>query len=355
MIYEGPPLVDHPVLPVMVWGAAYDLDLVLVSRHPAWNMHEYARMQTPDGALWLAKDSRESTLEQSVVIGLDDVHEWFPELPVERKAAPVEVVDRSTEDWLDLDLRYENIDGEPVEVHYQGKPPVSRQRKRNGSTMGHSRDAVLAVLDLPLRNFGRRATISISGEEVGVERILGLIPFRMALVQAQGGLASGQFHQRSGPDGALQTVHEVVPGKPAVVDWTWSDDQLVQRSPIRTLIYAFTTRPDGARELVRAEVQQFARTEPVTVVAFDPALPDLRRRFAGVATSRFSVDMNGQPGHATGTVRVFWEDQGPVVEVLPTDPWWTTDRPLRGTFSWVDGEIYTDIRVVRDEGSSRGR
>ena len=203
--YQSDALVPFPVIGVVVWGAAYDLDLVLVSTHPEWNMHEYARMQTPDGPLWFAKDARESTLTQSVVADLDDLQTRFPELPVERRSSPVEVIDRSADGWLDIELRYDNIDGVPVEVAYRGKAPTTALRKRNGSTMGHSRDSLLAVLDLPYRNFGRSASMRFDGEAVRIKRIAGLLPFRMALVQTQGGLAIGQIRQEppqvGDPDG----------------------------------------------------------------------------------------------------------------------------------------------------------
>src|SRR6187455_2893470 len=64
--YTGGALASYAVLPVQVFGAAYDLDLVIVSRHPEWNMHEYARIETPRGAVWIAKDARESTMSQSI-------------------------------------------------------------------------------------------------------------------------------------------------------------------------------------------------------------------------------------------------------------------------------------------------
>jgi len=196
--YTGEPVVTFPVLPVQVWGAAYDLDLVIVTRHPDWNMHEYAMLRTPRGPVWLAKDAREGTMEQTIVADIDDIQSWIPEIPVRRKAWPLEVEDASTAEWLDLSIRYENIDGEPVEVTYSGKPPDLLQRKRNGSTFGHSRDVVLAAVDVSERRFGRRASVTIDGKKQRISRLAGLVPFRMVLAQAQGGLAVADIFQEAG-------------------------------------------------------------------------------------------------------------------------------------------------------------
>ena len=47
--YTGPARVGPPVVPLQVFGVYYDIDVVLVSRHPSWDMHEYARLNTGDG------------------------------------------------------------------------------------------------------------------------------------------------------------------------------------------------------------------------------------------------------------------------------------------------------------------
>ncbi len=351
--YRGPAQVDFPVLPVIVWGAAYDLDLVLVSEHPEWNMHEYARLQTPDGPLWLAKDARESTMAQSVVADLPDVQDVLPELPIERRASPVEVVDRSTDAQIDLELRYRNIDGKPVEIRYRGKWPEGALRRRNGNTMGHSRDSVLAALDIPQRQLGQEASVRIDGEDVKMERILGLVPFRLALVQTQGGLATGTLRQEPLEGGGFTTVH--APGGGPAVRRAWrvartdGHVEAQQVSTLRSLAYRFRLTDDGAHELVSARVEQWARDVPVTQVVFSPALPDLARPFDGTVRARFVIDVNGQPGHATGLVEAWWEEGEPRVQVLPEAPSWTTDRPLSGRWTFRDGA--TDAVVVVDRSS----
>ena len=55
--YTGPPKVDFPVLPIQIWAATYELDIILVSNNKDWNMHEFAKLVTRQGDLWIMKDA----------------------------------------------------------------------------------------------------------------------------------------------------------------------------------------------------------------------------------------------------------------------------------------------------------
>ncbi|MBW1879432.1 MAG: hypothetical protein JRJ84_13800 [Deltaproteobacteria bacterium] len=375
--YTGEPVVTFPVLPVQVWGAAYDLDLVIVTRHPDWNMHEYAMLRTPRGPVWLAKDAREGTMEQTIVADIDDIQSWIPEIPVRRKAWPLEVEDASTAEWLDLSIRYENIDGEPVEVTYAGKPPDLLQRKRNGSTFGHSRDAVLAAVDVSERRFGRRASVTIDGKKQRISRLAGLVPFRMVLAQAQGGLAVADIFQEAGapwevePDArevvgsvppeaadagmaridsraqpAFTTTHTVLSGDRIRRTWEVSrTDRYLdayQRDDLRVLHYRFGVHGD-AWELLSADVWQWGRANPVMHLQLEPALPDLRCPFEGRHVSRYVIDINGQENLAVGTLEAWWEEDGPRVALQPEAPWWTADRPMTTAVRLEEGGAHVVI------------
>ena len=142
--YRGPPRVGMPVLPLQVFGLSYDHDLVLVSDHPSWDMHEYARVDLPDGPLWLAKDARPTGV-QGIVADVPDIERWAPEAAVPRQRGEVAVVDESEGDRVDVTLRYQNLDGELVAVQVQGRVKARPPGKRNGSTMGHSRQSAAVV------------------------------------------------------------------------------------------------------------------------------------------------------------------------------------------------------------------
>ncbi|MFB6372345.1 MAG: hypothetical protein ABEN55_04400, partial [Bradymonadaceae bacterium] len=179
--YTSQPQVEMPALPFLVFGLRYDLDVVLISRHPKWEMHEYARIAGPDGPIWLAKDTRASDGNQLLVADASDLNGALPEIPLARKPSGLRVDDQSSSDRLDLRFRYENVDGQPVDVRYRGPRPDKRLVQRNGSTMGHSRHQVMAVLDLPYRRFGTQASIAIGDQPYPIRRALGLKPFRLAL------------------------------------------------------------------------------------------------------------------------------------------------------------------------------
>jgi hypothetical protein len=343
---------------VQIFGVTYDLDIVLRTHHPTWDMHEYARVSTPSGPVWLCKDARRATLAQSIVADLGpEIATLIPEVPVERRASPVEVEDRSTEGWLDVALRYTNLDGQDVAVRYEGPLPRRAQSKRNTSTMGHSRDAVMAVLDLSHRAFGRRASITIGGEPQRVERVLGLVPFQLVLAQTQAGFSVGAltFSAFDAARGALESVHDTPFSPGARQEWTIatspSDVRLVQSSAWRTLTYRFgrgdaaAEASGGALELREAWVEPATGGVSAAHVQFEPPLPDVRRRFDGVATGRFVVDVHGQPAHGVGAWEARWTDDGPVVALRPEAPAWFADRPMTARVAFGVGSA--GVRIER--------
>jgi hypothetical protein len=353
--YTSDPAVAFPVLPVLAWGAAYDLDLVVVSRHPDWDMHEYARLSTPQGPVWLIKEARVGPLEQTLVADIPELDAWMPELPMARKSTPVQVEDRSTADRVDVTLSYENFEGEPVVMTYTGRPPEQAVPKRNGSTMGHSRPHVMAALDLPYRGLGGKVDLEIAGERIGVARIAGLVPFAMTLVQTQAGLAIGRFRQEPLGDEPLgcRTVHHAASG--AEIDASWAVERgdgwvdLLQESEMRTLQYRFLER-DGSLELASVTTWQWGRATPTSHLTLQPALPDLRRKFDGVATSRWVLDVNGQESHATGRLEARWEADGPRVALAPEEPWFVADRPMETAIRYEGGAAEVTIERTPWEG-----
>jgi hypothetical protein len=348
--YTGDPQVDFPVLPVQLWGLHYAIDIVLVSDHPDWSMHEYARIDLPDQRLWIAKDA-DIDGDQHVVAELDDIESWLPEIPVPRTRAPVITQDDSDPRRVDLRLETVTPHGEAVRLRFEGARPQRPPGKRNGSTMEHSRQAVAAVLDLAGQRHGGSVDLQIGGQARKIERLLGLYGMKFVLDQHQAGFAVASFEQRPAEGGF--ELERPAPG----VSWptrgleSWSDDgRTVQRAdPIVTLSYempiAAGTR--DARELQGARVEQAGHDIPLLELRLDRALPDLRRRFEGRSTSRFSLDIHGQAGHGTGTLEAWWGPEGPVVEMRPTAPWWLAERPMRTEIRYLeDGSVRVSIARI---------
>jgi len=339
--YTTDPVVEFPVIPVQLWGLHYAIDIVLVSDHPDWTMHEYARIDLPDRSLWIAKDA-DINGDQNVVADLENIESWLPEIPAPRTAAEMVVEDRSDKAQVDLHLQTRNPNGQTVELRYVGDRPAKAPGKRNGSTMEHSRQAVAAVLDLAGMEHGGDVELIIDGQARRIERVLGLYSMKMVLDQFQAGFAVASFEQRPA-DGGFE-LERPAPG----VAWptrgleAWSDDgRWVHRDdPIVTLSYDMpvTDAVNGGavRELQGARVTQAGHELPVLQLRLDRALPDLRRRFEGHATSRFVMDINGQQAHGTGTLEAWWTRNGPVVEMRPSAPWWLAERPMRTTITYTD-------------------
>ena len=357
--YTGPARVPFPVIPLQIWGIAYELDVVVVSQNPKYDMHEFASVRTEEGLVWIAKDAAGGTLEQSIVTNLKQPYEWFPEIPVRRSSGPLRVTGTPSADWIDMSFEYTSLAGDDIRASYLGKPPKTAMRKRNGSTMGHSRDSLLAVLDLSHRNFGRKASITYNDTPEKMKRLLGLVPFQMSLQQVQGGVAVTSLRQESP---MLENGDPGVSNQDFVTYYSLPEDhtvsrewdvlyranavRAVQHSPHRTLEYEWRVSEE-AYELTRATVRQPGRESAVVTVRFQPALPDVRRPFEGVVESRFGIAVNGQEGHAIGTAQAYWKDGSVQVRLLPTSPWWVADRPLESTLTYSDGGV--QLETVRLE------
>ena len=338
--YSGPPRVDYPVLPLQVWGLQYALDVVLESTHPDWIMHEYARIDLPGGPLWIAKDASPDGL-QTITSDVPDVTGWVPEIPVPRHPGTVTVTDRSTADRADLAFAYTNPHGEAVEVAYRGKMPTEPSHPRNGNTMGHSRQSLAALLDLYLYRPGGEATMRIGGVDRPIRKLFGLYPMKFLLAQTQGGLAIASYREAPTPGGFTLTRPGDAVAWPTAATESWSAEGGWVRhdGPVTSLRYHFV---EG--ELDRAQVWQVGIPVPVTDVVFLPALPDMRRPFAGTVTVGFAVDIAGQAGHGRGEASCRWDGDVAVVELRPTEPRWFADRPMD-----VHIRFEGDAAVVRIE------
>ncbi len=334
-----------PVLPVQVFGATYDLDLVLVTDHPDWDMHELARLDTPDGPVWLCKDSAGDTLRQHLVADVDGLQTVLPEVPLARSRQAVSVEDRGTEDRLDLTIRWTNPHGEPVVATFEGPVPRGVRGKRNSSTMGHSRDQVMAALDLPSQAFASKASVTIDGVPQRIVRILGLVPMQVALVQTQAGLSSGAWTQQA-TDAGPRTVHTESGAEQAWEVRREGDvTTMTQVGPWRTLTYTF--HHDGeAIELAEASVTQAGREAPACRVRFLPALPDAACALEAPWTGRWILDVNGQPAHAAGTVRATPHPDGMDLALRAQAPRWCADRPLAVSVRVGEG-VSVQARIVR--------
>jgi hypothetical protein len=345
--YLGPPVVPFPVLPFQVFGLRYAIDLVVVTDHPQWEMHEYARIDLGDRSLWIAQDTDRSGV-QTIVADLADIEAWVPEVPVPRSAGPLAVDERWDDRRVEVDLSYTNVAGEAVRVSFAATLPKHPPNKRNGNTMGHSKDVVAAVLDLERRVRAQRVDMWIDGVEQKSERLLGLVPFEFLLTQTQGGVAIADFRQTADADGFVLT-------RPADGEWPTASTErwiatpengLLREARFDNGVTAFTYWFEEGG-LSRAEVHQTGRPDPVFTMTISPPLPDLRRPFEGELTSRFAMDVGEEKGHGCGSIAARWTDPATVeVALRPAAPHWLADRPMTTRIQYADGAA--TVETVRD-------
>lgn len=349
--YDGRVLGAVPVPVLPIWGVRYDLDLVVRTREPGVDLHELARFATPDGPVWIHKEAAAGSLRQTLVADLPaplDVATVLPEIRVPRRPGRVDVDDRSDDRHLDLTVHTTDPRGGDVLATFRSRTFGAPLALRNSPTMGHSRTDLLAALDLSHRRIGGRGTWTVDGARVPLVRILGLVPFRVALAQTQGGLSSADVTWTSTPEGP-RAHHVLVDG--ATADTAWSvrttpgGVELVQDGPWRTLRYTFVAEGD-ALELLAAEVVPAVGGPAAASLRLDPALPDPRRPFPGVARSAWVLDVDGQASHALGDVELWWEGDTLHLRVLPEAPRWVRDRAMAGTLTWSNGTAHLDLAMT---------
>jgi hypothetical protein len=341
VVYAGPPAHDWPVLPLMPWGIAYDLDLVFIGDHPKWDMLEIARVQLDGEPLWLAKEARrgEGTDlggppgEQTIVGKASEevLRDWLPEVPVRRKTGLE--VERSGRHGRHLALSWTNHDDEAVTAKALIPRYIPPALARNGPTFRHSQHSLVAVLDLARSGLFRGGRWAVNGADVPLKRALCLQPLTVALGQTQGGLAQGTWTHRPTRRGLTLALERGElrlerQREPSAEVWRTVDPG----TPFRTIEAVFL-RHKGSLELLELLVRQWPRYSPVTRVRFGPALPDLRRPLAGATPheSKFVIDINGRRSHAFGSAIVTPDPEtGRVTLDLVADrPHWVAARPLR--------------------------
>ena len=186
--------VTAPVLPVMAFGVAFDVALSVRSRHQNWDMHEFGRVATPEGPVWVALETREGSLDQFITADYADFDLFMPEIPYQRKATTFQKEDSSDEESVSVALSYENIDGEVVELNFKGDAPFRYKKKRNTNVLGQSNTATILAKDTQHRESAFKTSLKIGGKGQSLEKVGLFVPYQWATEQAQGGLATANFN-----------------------------------------------------------------------------------------------------------------------------------------------------------------
>ncbi len=233
LVYSGrDPATTAPVIPVMAFGAAFDLDVALMPRDGDFDMIEFARLNTPQGYTWLALETSATSGDQTILANVDDIDSMMPELPLARRTVDTfTVTDNSTETTVSIDLAYDNSVGDRVEAEILGDPPVKPAKKRNGRTFDHSENQLLAVLDVASSESLFKANVQVGGKGLKLKKVGGIVPARFVLDQTQGGLAVATYQLiPDGPAAGGADYGDIVV-RGASPDPASNDEQPVSKPP----------------------------------------------------------------------------------------------------------------------------
>ncbi|MEQ1571073.1 MAG: hypothetical protein ABMA64_35920 [Myxococcota bacterium] len=201
LMYSGRVGTDSPIIPLLAFGAAYDVDFAVMPKESDFGMLEFARLSLPSGPVWIVLETDAASGDQTLIAQLDGLAAMMPEIPLKRQNGDLVVTDRSTVSSVDVTLTYTSSKGQKVEATLTGDAPVRTAKHRNGQTFNHSQNQLMAALDIPASESLFTADVKIDGKGVKFEKIAGIVPAQFAMEQTQGGLVAATF--------------KIVPGSPA--------------------------------------------------------------------------------------------------------------------------------------------
>lgn len=182
-----------PVVPLVAFGAAFDVDLVLMAKEGDFDMLEFARVSLPSGPQWVALETLTNG-EQTMLANLDGLETFFPEIPLARIVQKdLQVTDKSSESTLDVTVDYTNSKGQKVHAYLTGAPPTELAKHRNGQTFNHSANQLMAVLDIAATESLFKADVEVGGEPFPLRNVGGIVPGRFAMEQVMGGFATAAY------------------------------------------------------------------------------------------------------------------------------------------------------------------
>ncbi len=346
-VVQDPPTDERaPVAPLQFFSAYYAQDIVLETKKSPWSMHEYAQVLVGDRMVWIAKDSDREGI-QTATADIADIEGWLPDIPIPRHDRPMTVEDRSTDERLDVTIRYENPLGTQTTVEFSGPLDAKLEGKRNSSTFNHSQQAASVVLDVRRRQQkGVKATVTFEDEEAKIRKVLGLVPVKALLEQIQSGIAAASMEVST-----TATATRIIRPAPGIEwpttsteTWSWSgqngDGTLMHEAFGARHRYTF----EGAG-LAKAEVHVDGLEEPGVVFELSAPLPDVTRPFEGRVQRNFALSVGGQP-HGYGLVTAEWRDGTAVVRVEPKAPRWFEARPVVSTIVTQGGISRVESRIV---------
>lgn len=346
-------VIEAPVLPFLPWGLDFDEEMLFeFGAHPTYGMVEITRIRSREGREeWFALVSEHSGV-QHVVVGGARAIELARTFPAPVWEGELDVVAVRSARQVQYRARFVLPSGEKVDAVITSRGSGRAPPLRNGNGMNHSEDTVLAVLDLEESNWAS-AEVRLDGKLAPVRWLAPFLPFAWRLEQAAGGLRSGTLWMETAEDGGLVAEEEAT-GSTLQFEAEVAGDvvRLRQRGALLDTHWTFDigAGPSGPWELRSVEV---LHGEVSTFRArFNPSLPDLRYLPEAGHESFMVAGSNGMTGYMTGRVRIGSSEGDVVVDVLPDQPSWACERPVRNRLNYIRSGVGEDSRMgVRLEAS----
>lgn len=273
--YRGQPVIPSPVLPVMAFGAHFDLDVILRPKSERWDMTEIARLSTPDGPLWLALETQAGSGQQFLVADVPEIDALMPEIPLKRKQGSFKVEENLTSERLELAIRYTGYEGDEVEARIESDAPYKVEKKRNSPTFNHSEDSLLAVVDMAARQSAFEVDLKVNGRKQRMEKVGGIVPFQFVATQAQGGLAVGSFtvvpQQTFAFDSTMAEIVVRAPGEPEPAPRSEPERKVTKLVKVDPLTTTLQDNQEAIQECYTGRLEENPELAGQILVAFKVA------------------------------------------------------------------------------------
>lgn len=342
--------VSMPYMPFIMFGVKYKHDWVISPSHDRLDMIEIAEVQLPKNkTTWVVKESLQPHLNQVLLYSDDKLGTAFPEIPLQMQARKLDIMQNEDEKSIKLQTDYNGSFGQRVMIEATSKKKLKKLKKRNGSTMGHSKEQVLAILDLPERTQAKVKKITIDDQHQKVNKILGLKNFSFLVRQTQAGISTSNY--LFSRDSQQQLNFEYIDKS---INEEWTFDELKQDAVLKTenafrkSEYHFTKEKEYWL-LTHARVVDLLNNNDVLFeISFLSPLPDLRYQFDGKFRTSYVMNVNEQFGHATGQIELEWTNAAQIkLTLLPEEPKWTKDRPITNIIRIQGDNVGIESLIMR--------
>ncbi|MCK4666439.1 hypothetical protein KAU33_06805 [Candidatus Dependentiae bacterium] len=321
-----------PVIPFLMFGIdIYDEVFIELKRNKQWWTLEICRSRYG----WFNLDAY---LDGTQVLGIDNniPEDMLKSIPIQGYKSELIVQKEITEDCkMRYLISYYSPDSEKIEIIFEHNNKSWKLKKGNGSTMGHSKKEMLALVDIT-RLVQGKAVVKIDGKKQKISHIIPFfLPKAFYLGQTIVGIPKSEFN--SNEKQFQRLIDDRQPKNP----------MYCIKNPDQTIsAYHFKELKGNYLELFKTELHSNHPFTYLLQILFSPAIPDLRF-ITEDWSGKFVMNVNNKFGYAYGDVQVQKINDNELKFTLcPKAPYWVADRYvyskiiLNETFYSVKTDIF---------------